>query len=285
MVLDLVDLARFIVTMLETIITSTNRFFEKLATKLKDAWVAWRLKVNSPEQAKAFSDSRFMFIGKRLMFHFWPTLVAAKVQELLILASLMGAGFSFGSPGTFLSRDFWIANFDSNQAGSRRWPHRWCFLLLLLVSGLLALLAGPASAVLMIPRELVWDAGGVNVWLNGTTDQIWPSVLEAPPRSPDGLDSDSPVYSGLGPWVSDSTHTSFEVLHRKDYRKICTIRGGFNTSSTETWAFMADREVLHLLQQTMFDIWFTARDFLDRRTPQRTTNQPGRLRKASSKHS
>ena len=38
---------------------------------------------------------------------------------------------------------------------------------LLIISGLLAVLAGPTTAVLMIPRETEWKAGGANFYLNG----------------------------------------------------------------------------------------------------------------------
>lgn len=38
---------------------------------------------------------------------------------------------------------------------------------LLIISGILAVLAGPTTAVLMIPRELEFKAGGANFYLNG----------------------------------------------------------------------------------------------------------------------
>ncbi|KAL9633189.1 MAG: hypothetical protein Q9164_004849 [Protoblastenia rupestris] len=43
--------------------------------------------------------------------------------------------------------------------------------------GALAAIAGPASAVLLIPRLDHWQAGGTSYFLNGTADEIWPSRL------------------------------------------------------------------------------------------------------------
>lgn len=50
----------------------------------------------------------------------------------------------------------------------QRWKRRG-FVLLVLVGGGLALLAGPAAALLMIPRQLDWPVGGGVYWLNGNT--------------------------------------------------------------------------------------------------------------------
>lgn len=38
---------------------------------------------------------------------------------------------------------------------------------LLSAGGVLALLAGPATAVLMIPKEVDWPVSGAIFWLNG----------------------------------------------------------------------------------------------------------------------
>ena len=50
-------------------------------------------------------------------------------------------------------------------------PHefwRWLlFVFLVVLGGVLAATAGPASAVLMIPRPLDWLVGGGILWLNG----------------------------------------------------------------------------------------------------------------------
>jgi hypothetical protein len=48
---------------------------------------------------------------------------------------------------------------------------------LVLLAGLIAITAGPAIAVLLIPREQIWPAGGTSYWINGTADDLWPSRI------------------------------------------------------------------------------------------------------------
>ncbi|KAL8792005.1 MAG: hypothetical protein Q9195_005423 [Heterodermia aff. obscurata] len=136
--------------------------------------------------------------------------VAAKVQELLIVAStstivfdlirtellngngvplgLIGSGFAFKDISWFWSPDFWCSVRYQAQ-----W-HRKTFLLVTLVlAGLLAVLAGPATAVLVIPRSRVWPAGGSSFFLQGNEDELWPSYLNYTPAQ------DSPLCRGSNP--------------------------------------------------------------------------------------
>lgn len=121
--------------------------------------------------------------------------LTAKMHELSIIASLattlfdilrfellygcgvplglLGSGITFTQISYFWSPDFLGAMrysaFEKKQS-----------LLLstsLLVAGLLATTAGPASAVLMIPRHQVWAAGTADFYLNGTNNDFWPSQL------------------------------------------------------------------------------------------------------------
>ena len=48
-----------------------------------------------------------------------------------------------------------------------RWKRR-AICLFIAIGGALALLAGPAAALLMIPKEVDWPVGGGIYWLNGT---------------------------------------------------------------------------------------------------------------------
>jgi hypothetical protein len=50
---------------------------------------------------------------------------------------------------------------------SQRPWQRVAFLVLLFLSCLIAVLVGPATAVLMIPRTLDWKVGGGIYWVNG----------------------------------------------------------------------------------------------------------------------
>ncbi|KAL2822272.1 hypothetical protein BDW59DRAFT_149635 [Aspergillus cavernicola] len=124
--------------------------------------------------------------------------VAAKIQELLILASvaavilhvlrlklickeglplgLLGADRSFTQISFFWSLEFWGAVLSYN---SRRWRQNYIVVGLLILAGVLATLAGPSTAVLMIPRKLDWPVGGGIFWLNGSESELWPTNLDA----------------------------------------------------------------------------------------------------------
>jgi hypothetical protein len=115
--------------------------------------------------------------------------LASKFQELLIIASLatvifhrvryellwgkglplglLGSGFSFAQASFFWSPDFVGAMKSGN----------WKLHILLIASGIIAATVGPSSAVLMIPRTVVWPAGGSSFYLNGLEDDFWPNQL------------------------------------------------------------------------------------------------------------
>ncbi|KAL4916167.1 hypothetical protein BDW62DRAFT_186929 [Aspergillus aurantiobrunneus] len=145
------------------------------------------------------------FIGRELQGHsgddegkLGALQVAAKLQELLILASvgaiildvlrlkltrkeglplgLLGADKSFTQISFFWSSEFWGAVLSYN---THRWRHNYLLVGLLIFGGVLATLAGPATAVLMIPRKLEWPAGGGIFWLNGSESELWPTNLDA----------------------------------------------------------------------------------------------------------
>lgn len=50
---------------------------------------------------------------------------------------------------------------------------------LIVVGALLALTAGPSSAIAMRPRLDNWPAGGTDFYLNTTVEEIWPSLINA----------------------------------------------------------------------------------------------------------
>jgi hypothetical protein len=76
---------------------------------------------------------------------------------------LIGADKSVGQLSFFWSIEFW-ASFRSYH--KRPFAHAY-IILLLVIGGIMALLVGPATAVLMIPREMNWPTGGAIFWLNG----------------------------------------------------------------------------------------------------------------------
>lgn len=117
----------------------------------------------------------------------------AKVHELTIQASVAAVVFSFvrsklalgegvpfgalfsglqvGQISYLWSMEFW---------GSVRSEHLsvWRKLELLVIVSLsmfLAATCGPSSAILLVPRLELWPAGSTHIWINATSDELWPS--------------------------------------------------------------------------------------------------------------
>ena len=84
----------------------------------------------------------------------------------------LGSGLAFTGSSYFRTPEFWY----SMRYDARLWKKPGVFGSLL-VAGALAVIASPASAVLIIPRLDRWQAGGTSYFLNGTADEIWPSRL------------------------------------------------------------------------------------------------------------
>ncbi|ETS85554.1 hypothetical protein PFICI_03579 [Pestalotiopsis fici W106-1] len=122
--------------------------------------------------------------------------VMAKIHELLIVSSLstiifsavrvqllygtgvplgmLCSGFNFPQITYFWSEEYW-------GAMTAPLPRRTLFPfgLLLLTAGLIAVTAGPASALLMLPRQQAWSAGGTSFYLRGLIDDLQPSRVVA----------------------------------------------------------------------------------------------------------
>ncbi|KAF4948405.1 hypothetical protein FSARC_13756, partial [Fusarium sarcochroum] len=125
---------------------------------------------------------------------------AAKIQELLVVSSLgtvifhvlrseivfgdglplglVVSGWSFTSLSYFWSAEFWGGIFSRETSSGRRW-RRAVLVFLIIAAGAIALMAGPATAVLMVPRTLDWAVGGGIFWLNGSDAENWPSEIGA----------------------------------------------------------------------------------------------------------
>ena len=117
----------------------------------------------------------------------------AKVHEMTAQASLaaivfsyvryemsLGQGLPFGalfsalqlSQASYLwSMEFW------GSICSRHLPVRRRVEMVLIVTAAIVLAAtvGPSSAILLIPRLEYWPAGATNIWLNTTSQDLWPS--------------------------------------------------------------------------------------------------------------
>ncbi|RMZ91414.1 hypothetical protein DV736_g1338, partial [Chaetothyriales sp. CBS 134916] len=123
--------------------------------------------------------------------------LAAKAQELCIVASLafivqhsvrnellfgdglplglIGSGLSFSSLGFFFTKEFYgaIGYITTHSKKSRK----VAFISLLIIAGLIATLAGPASAVLLVPQTRQWPSGGTQIFLPASEESFWPADL------------------------------------------------------------------------------------------------------------
>lgn len=122
----------------------------------------------------------------------------AKVHEIAIEASLsaiifsyvryelmLGGGILFGalfsglqvSQASYLwSMEFWGTACSKNVC----WKKKTRVLLVVTASVFLAAVAGPSSAILLVPRLDYWPAGSTSIWINVTSDSPWPTRLVDP---------------------------------------------------------------------------------------------------------
>jgi hypothetical protein len=86
---------------------------------------------------------------------------------------LLGAGIRFSQLSYF-----WSPAYLFGAMGIVSWLKRLLTMAFIAVCGLLAVTAGPASALLMIPAlRDQWPAGSTGFWLVGTKDSLWPDHL------------------------------------------------------------------------------------------------------------
>ncbi|KAI6752362.1 hypothetical protein HG530_013731 [Fusarium avenaceum] len=282
------------------------------------------LRGDEDEPPKVLIDSSFRLAMARCAIHIVPAFlsitlitlncigffIGTKVQELLIVGSvgsvifhvlrselvfgdgmplgLLVSGFSFSQVSYFWSAEF-IGGLccSDNMSFIQRWKRRG-FVLLVLVGGGLALLAGPAAALLMIPRQLDWPVGGGVYWLNGSDEQLWPTYLNADYYSQVNCtleggqftDNKCPsqgfvaIYQHfISWWNSYATGYSFEV--KDDFiRKTMYARPAL-IADANTWAYSAHAATA-TLQDAMRSLHINALRYLSVTGPDRRPF-PGRL--------
>ncbi|KAH8894664.1 hypothetical protein GQ53DRAFT_643452 [Thozetella sp. PMI_491] len=199
--------------------------------------------------------------------------IAAKIQELLIVSSagtvifhtlhaemtrgegvpfgLLVSGWSFAQASYFWSAEFWGGVIVGSTTTRSRW-RLYRFVVLILIGGVLALTAGPATAVLMMPRKQDWPVGGGIFWLNGSDEQLWPRHLDADYyaelncSSGEARFSDSrcpsagflPLLQHYTTWWNDqSTAFGFELLD-KNLRKTMYSAPSL-VPEANTWSYTA----------------------------------------------
>lgn len=176
----------------------------------------------------------------------------AKLHEIAIQASLsavifsyvnyellLGGGIPFGalfsglqiSQASYLwSMEFWGTVSSRNIS----FKSKLSLLFMVATSILLAAVAGPSSAILLVPRLDYWPAGSTNIWINVTADSLWPSRFVSSPCDLVSCDlhadhvlaqtlmmclSNAPTRTG---WISTPLH-----VHRMDgkqFRTTYTLR-------------------------------------------------------------
>lgn len=116
----------------------------------------------------------------------------AKVFEIMAQASLAAIVFSYIRHETVLGQGvplgalfsglqltqasyLWSTEFWSTITSDHLPLGRRSGLIAIIVSSIyLAAVVGPSSAVLLIPRLDYWPAGSTNIWINITSDDLWP---------------------------------------------------------------------------------------------------------------
>jgi hypothetical protein len=123
--------------------------------------------------------------------------LAAKAHEITIVASLglivlqfmrhellwgdglplglLGSGLAFNQPEYFFSKEFY-GGLRYVPAGGFR-SRRVALIAVIVIAGIVATLAGPSSAVLLVPKSQDWRAGGTPFYLSGTEENFWPNNL------------------------------------------------------------------------------------------------------------
>ena len=125
--------------------------------------------------------------------------IAAKGHEILVVASLgsvilhvarqellygdglplglVGSGLSFSNGTFFMAKDFYASlQYLVNGGHVMR---RVGFIALLVSAGLIAVLVGPASATLLVPRAQEYAHSRTSFMLKGDAQQLWPADVSA----------------------------------------------------------------------------------------------------------
>ncbi|KAL3466883.1 hypothetical protein BJX64DRAFT_301326 [Aspergillus heterothallicus] len=87
----------------------------------------------------------------------------------------LASGLAFNHPEYFFSKEFYGGLKYVPGPGNKL--RKVLFIIVIIISGIIAILAGPSSAVLLVPKSQDWSAGGTQFYLNGTENDFWPSSL------------------------------------------------------------------------------------------------------------
>lgn len=196
--------------------------------------------------------STLQFVAKLhevLMQASLSVVVIALIRHELLEGRAIPFGAIFGSlqfsNATYIfSKEYaglWRATMQSRMAKAK-------LILLLFVGALLAITVGPSSAITMRPRLDSWEAGGTDIFLNTTLEEMWPSRMTAfgiPDScrvidtnstciSQDWLDVGSQLLSFF-PSISGTRDTTPEVFRLGDSQSVREI--GTRTTARTLYPF------------------------------------------------
>ncbi|KAL4886181.1 hypothetical protein BJY04DRAFT_229322 [Aspergillus karnatakaensis] len=175
--------------------------------------------------------------------------LAAKAHEITIVASLgvmvlqyvrhellfgdglplglLGSGLTFNNLEYFFNKEFYGGLKYVASRGNR--PRKVAFISFVILAGLVAALAGPASAVLLVPKSRDWSAGGTDFYLNGRESDFWPDSLSGDMSDLQQLcfqdNSTIPGFCPAGGYKSLWAHwgtlnsSTFQTQHVRSYAK------------------------------------------------------------------
>jgi hypothetical protein len=175
---------------------------------------------------------------------------------------------------------FWSADFRAGFRGFPRRSTRAKFFLFILVCGLLALFAGPSTALLLTPNYYdYWPAGGSILWLQGTKQNLWPETLNGETtgghycNSPDPAvvsamftNMSSCVWNGYpylaqalkeGHMQPDARLVVNDGVLKREIPSVISYPDTTNTSQVRAWA-LSSNMIAGLYSSIVADAWWDA---------------------------
>ena len=155
---------------------------------------------------------------------------------------LVGAGFAFTGLSYFWSPGFLC----SLRYKARLWRKAFLFVSMF-VAGALVVTTAPATAVLIIPQDQLWQAGGSPFYLQGKESDIWPTVLTH------DLNRDPPFCQCSASAGSLRKATEYAVCPSGGYKSLAFHYSEVNVSSfldsSTTLPYVADLMISNFMNQ------------------------------------
>ena len=106
--------------------------------------------------------------------------LAAIILSYIRHEMVLGKGIPFGAlfSGLQINQISYLWSMEFWGSLSSQYMSIWrkvTMLAVIIFCFTLAAVAGPSSAILLIPRLSYWSAGSTHIWVNATFAQIWPN--------------------------------------------------------------------------------------------------------------